>query len=93
MLLGVLKRNVVFGKTSFPLPILQQDESNLFPHQNGKKNTESFINNKHIQDLQNKNRKILKRNLPVARQQKNPKNTVTNSLIRKNDVISAKTKE
>lgn len=28
MLLGVLKRNVIFGKTSFPLPILQQDESN-----------------------------------------------------------------
>jgi hypothetical protein len=92
MLLGVLKRNVIFGKTSFALPILQQDESNLFPHQK-KKKTESFINNKHIQDLQNKNRKILKRTLPVARQQRNPKNTVTNSLMRKKDVISAKTKE
>jgi hypothetical protein len=37
MLLRVLKRNVIFGKTSFPLPILQQDESNLFPHQKQKK--------------------------------------------------------
>jgi hypothetical protein len=93
MLLGVLKRNVIFGKTSFPLPVLQQDEPNLSPHQKEKKNTESYINNKHIQDLQNKNRKILKRTLPVSRQQKNPKNTVINSLMRTNDVISAKTKE
>lgn len=37
VLLGVLERNVVFGKTGLALPVLQQNESDLRMRKRGKR--------------------------------------------------------
>jgi len=37
VLLGILERNVVFGKTGLALPVLQQNESDLRMRKRGKR--------------------------------------------------------